>query len=393
MRAFYVEKILVAAGYKKQGIREPLTGLTCRIENRKMAKPTWEPVDARLTIAGVIEPLLQFSTNKNMIAINSASTPAGGETAEIVYLGNPGKEELAGMDLKGKIVLADASASAIYTAAVSKGARGILAYSMPSFNEPEFYRNAIRFQEIPLLDSIPQQWGILLSYAAREQLLNALAAGRVWVKVQVVTRLYASSELTLVANVAGTIQPRDRFIFSAHVQEPGANDNATGVATLAEMARVTARLVQRRQFIPGRTMTFIWGDEIVAARRYIRENKARAKGILWGLSLDMVGEDQNKNGGSFFVEKMPDPLAIWTRGNDHHTEWGGLPLSESDMFPHYFNDLLLNRCRQQAGENGWIVQSNPYEGGSDHTPFLEDPRPVDVALHRCFLPYRFQPKN
>jgi aminopeptidase YwaD len=40
------------------------------------------------------------------------------------------------------------------------------------------------------------------------------------------------------------------------------------------------------------------------------------------------------------------------------------------MFPHYFNDLLLNRCLFEAAKTGWTVRTNPYEGGSDHTPFL-----------------------
>ena len=68
---------------------------------------------------------------------------------------------------------------------------------------------------------------------------------------------------------------------------------------------------------------------------------------------------------------MPDPSAIWTRGNDKHTEWGGSVLKESDMMPNYFTDFLINRCRQQGLENGWMVNANPYEGGSDHTPFLQ----------------------
>ena len=33
-----------------------------------------------------------------------------------------------------------------------------------------------------------------------------------------------------------------------------------------------------------------------------------------------------KTGGTFLIEKMPDPSAIWTRGNDKHTEWGGRKL-------------------------------------------------------------------
>jgi hypothetical protein len=147
------------------------------------------------------------------------------------------------------------------------------------------------------------------------------------------------------------------------------------------MARVTATLVTQKKFSPKRTITFLWGDEIVSTGRYITADTLRAKGIKWGLSLDMVGEDVSKTGGSFLIEKMPDPSAIWTRGKDKHTEWGGRALQESDLFPHYFNDLTLNRCMQQGRDNGWVVKSNPFEGGSDHTPFLQAKIPGLLMWH------------
>ena len=81
------------------------------------------------------------------------------------------------------------------------------------------------------------------------------------------------------------------------------------------------------------------------------------------------------------IEKMPDPSAIWTRGKEKHTEWGGSVLKDSDMFAHYFTDFLLNRCRQQGKENGWVVNSNPFEGGSDHTPFLQAKIPGLLMWH------------
>jgi aminopeptidase YwaD len=41
----------------------------------------------------------------------------------------------------------------------------------------------------------------------------------------------------------------------------------------------------------------------------------------------MVGENTDITGGTFLIEKMPDPSAVWTRGNDKHTEWGGRKMS------------------------------------------------------------------
>jgi len=85
----------------------------------------------------------------------------------------------------------------------------------------------------------------------------------------------------------------------------------------------------------------------------------------------MVGENTNVTGGTFLIEKMPDPSAIWTRGADKHTEWGGEVLSLEDMKPHYLNDFILSNFKEQGEFANWKVETNPFEGGSDHTPFLQ----------------------
>ncbi|MFZ2904868.1 MAG: M28 family peptidase [Cyclobacteriaceae bacterium] len=377
----YVEKILQQAGFKKEVTGEADGPLTYRIETRKMRRPTWEPVSASLTIAGEATPILMYATNHNMMAVNSASTPEEGVTAEVIDVGQGTKQDFEGKEVAGKIVLGEAGARSLYSIAMEKGAVGVLAYSMPAYNQPEKHVNSIQFQNIPLKDIEQQKWAILLSYQAKEKLKAALAKGTLRVTVKTITKIYTADEFTLVANARGTTHPDERFVFSAHVQEPGANDNATGVGTLAEMARTTAELIQQKKFIPQRTITFLWGDEIISTDRYIKDDAVRARGIKWGLSLDMVGEDVSKTGGTFLIEKMPDPSAIWTRGKEKHTEWGGNVLTESQMFPHYFNDLLLNRCYQQARTNGWNVQSNPFEGGSDHTPFLQAKIPGLLMWH------------
>lgn len=377
----YVEKILQRAGFVKETRGEADGPLTYRIESRKMKGPTWEAMDASVWLENETVPLLTMSSNRNMIAIHSASTPANGESAELVFVGRGGAADFDKVDVKGKIVLGETSTGALYNRAIQRGALGVLGYSMPSYTEPKKYIHSIQFQGIPYTDSLHQKWGIALSYDAYARLKAALKKGTVHIRVNVHTRIYPSTELTLVANVRGETLPDERFVFSAHVQEPGANDNATGVGTLAEMARVTAELVNQKKIHPKRTITFLWGDEIVSTRRYIADDPIRAKGIKWGLSLDMVGENVSKTTGSFLIEKMPDPSAIWTRGKDKHTEWGGSKLSESDMFPHYFNDFLLNRCEQQSRFNGWVVNTNPFEGGSDHTPFLQAKIPGLLMWH------------
>jgi hypothetical protein len=99
------------------------------------------------------------------------------------------------------------------------------------------------------------------------------------------------------------------------------------------------------------------------------------------MSLDMVGEDARKTGGTFLIEKMPDPSAVWTRGDDHHTEWGGSPIAMDQVRPHFYNDFVLHRALEQAASTGWVVKTNPYEGGSDHIPFITAKKPAVLLWH------------
>jgi aminopeptidase YwaD len=374
----YVEDILKKAGYVEQKTSEFEGPLTYRIEKRPMKRNTWEPVNANVTIVGETAPLIAFQTNRNMIPINCPSTPAGGVTAEVIFVGKGSAADLEGKDLKGKIIFADAAAGRLLTAAVKGGAIGVMGYSVPKYNQPEKHQTSISFGSMPANSAI---WSLFLSYGVKEKLKAACLKGKVELKVNIATKIYQAEELTIVANVKGSVKPDERFVYSAHVQEPGANDNATGVGTLAEMARLTATLIKSGKLKPQRTLTFLWGDEIVSTGRYITDDKERAKGILWGMSLDMVGEDTKKTGGTFLIEKMPDPSAIWTRGTDKHSEWGAGDVKEKDLFPHYYNDFIFDICKAQGKFANWVVNFNPFEGGSDHTPFLQNKIPGLLMWH------------
>ena len=221
-----------------------------------------------------------------------------------------------------------------------------------------------------------------LSFDARRQLRAAAAAGPVRLQVETRSRFFQpATELAVVAEARGSARPEERFVYSAHVQEPGANDDASGVGTLTEMARTLAQLVKAGRVDPKRTITMLWGQEIRVTDRYLKQDTVRLKGVHWGISLDMTGEDTQKTGGTFLIEKMPDPSAIWTRGDDKHTEWGGRPLAEKDLRPHYFNDFLLARCLEQSRATGWVVKTNPFEGGSDHTAYLNNGKPGVLFWH------------
>ncbi|MEE9361787.1 MAG: M28 family peptidase [Cellulophaga sp.] len=376
---FRIESELKKSGYILESEASSVDRLTYRIEKRPLKRNTWEPVDAQISIVGDSTSLLKYATNRNMIYLNSVATPKEGLNAEVVFIEN--LDALTTTNVSGKIVFSELKSGKLFKEAVTeKGALGILTYNNPSYLQPEKNVTSIQFRSISSKIK-HNSWAIALSFEAKERLKNALSKGVVQVSVTIDTNIYASEELTIVADVKGSDLAKERLVFSAHIQEPGANDNATGVGTQLEMAAITSKLITSGILDLKRTLTFLWGDEIVSTKRYIEENKERAKNIKWGISLDMVGENTSLTGGSFLIEKMPDPSAIWTRGNDKHSEWGGKKLALEDMKPHYLNDFIISNFKEQGNYANWEVNTNPFEGGSDHTPFLRANIPGLLLWH------------
>jgi hypothetical protein len=353
--AHIVER-LEAAGFVPEVDASAASRLVYRIEEFPLDQPAWRPVNATLRIDGQDTPLMSFSTNRNMLALHSFSTPNGEVVVDVIDVGDGSDEALDAVDVRGKAVFGDRDITELFEdAVIARGAAGVLAYSMPSYTNPQSNDKAVQFGEIAY-DDARRSWGITLSYSAKERLRN-------------------------VAELRGSLRPQERFVFSAHVQEPGANDNASGVAAQLEMARVAARLLESGAVNPQRTITFLWGDEMASTRRFVNQCTARKQGILWGLSMDMVGQDMEKTGASFLIEKIPDPSAIWTRGTESFSEWGAGEFTRDMLMPHYLNDVVLGRALERAASNGWIVKTNPFEGGSDHQSFLESGIPAVLLWH------------
>lgn len=373
----HVAEELEAAGYVEESPGATGPPLWYRVESYPMDTPAWEPIAAAVTFAGG-DTLLDLSTNRNMLARMSHATPGGRDSGQLVDIGD--RTEVDCSEIRGRIVLANQNAGRLWRRLSDCDVVGVLGYSLADYLQPEVNRTSIQFTSIPY--SSEPAWAIALSFEAQAALREALERGDVNVDVSTdVVWTENAQELTVVAGIRGAAQPAEEFVFSAHVQEPGANDNASGVGAQLEMARVAATLVQAGEVAPGRSLVFLWGQEIRSTARYIEQDSVRAEGIKWGISLDMVGENTEITGGTFLVEKMPDPSAVWTRGDDKHSEWGGRPMTLEEMMPHYLNDYILNRARETALDSPWVVGANPYEGGSDHVPFLRAEIPSVLLWH------------
>ena len=52
-----------------------------------------------------------------------------------------------------------------------------------------------------------------------------------------------------------------------------------------------------------------------------------------------------------------------------------------EMKPHYLNDFILGNFKKQGEFANWEVNTNPFEGGSDHIPFLKADIPGLLLWH------------
>jgi hypothetical protein len=52
-----------------------------------------------------------------------------------------------------------------------------------------------------------------------------------------------------------------------------------------------------------------------------------------------------------------------------------------EMKPHYLNDFIITVFEDQGKRANWEVKTNPFEGGSDHTPFLDANLPGILLWH------------
>ncbi|MEO5898284.1 MAG: M28 family peptidase [Vicinamibacterales bacterium] len=379
---------LLTAGFKSEAAAE---ASFVRVDEFAKTDPGWDYSSGTLTIDGEPGPVLSKQQDRVSLAINSFPTAAGGLTARLVDVGNGATEgDYAGKDLKGAVVLGEASLGRLWQQAVrTRGAAGVVSteiarYIRPSdpaaMSEPQ--KDVLQWGGIPH-DPALKSFGFKASWRAGDRLRAALQANlETRVRVEINSNFYSGPNRTLVAEIPGRSRPEERVVMAAHVQEPGANDDASGCATLLALAKVLNDAIDRGALPrPERTLTFLWVDEIRGSQQWIASHPAEARQVQYMFSMDMTGEDTAKTGGTFLIEKQADPSAVWQRPSDPHSEWGAGRVKTETLKGSLLNDLHLAVARRRAADSGWVVRTNPYEGGSDHTAFASAGVPSLLNWH------------
>lgn len=359
-------------------------GIATHYDTITSASQGWEMHDAVLRLDGPAgETVLSMAQDRVPLAINSFPTPPGGVTARLIDVG-PGTAaaHYEGRDIAGAVVLADGAIGPVWNQAVkARGAAGVISTQIAGYTQPATTPDVLQWGAIPYAAEQPT-FGFKATPRATRRLRERLAAGAVTVHVMADTVFHRRPVRTLVAEFPGTRLPDERVVLVAHVQEPGANDNASGTGTLLAAAlALQAAFADGTLPRPARTLTLLWGDEIRASDAWIAADAARLSRVVAMMSLDMTGEDTTKTGGTFLIEKGPDPTALWARPTDPHSEWGASDVDRALLRGTFLNDLHLAAALRRARDTGWVVRTNPYEGGSDHTSFIKAGVPALLNWH------------
>ena len=185
------------------------------------------------------------------LCINSFSTPPGGVTAPLVDVGRGDRDEdYAGKDVKGAVVIGDADAgAAVAPRVIAHGAIGVISTRLGEYVNPDppgAPRDAARRVEHSAVGQHPVRRGAQGLRRSRPHRTPRARAAQ-GARARPATRHGARDHREHVLDQARRARSSPRFpaasrrtsaiVIAAHVQEPGANDNASGVATLAELAR------------------------------------------------------------------------------------------------------------------------------------------------------------
>ena len=138
--------------------------------------------------------------------------------------------------MKGAIVLATGSLGQVFAQAVrSRGAAGVISSDIAPYTRPAETPDVLQWGSIPADDTL-RSFGFKATPRAAARLRDELAKGAVNVHVEIESTFHRGRIARWSSRFPAASHPDERIVLAAHVQEPGANDNASGCGTLLAAA-------------------------------------------------------------------------------------------------------------------------------------------------------------
>ncbi len=323
--AEYAQSTMDAIGLKKVELVEtPADGVT-RFGFWTMPL-AWDVNRATLEI---VEPavspemrvLADYSQQPTSLVMWSGPTPPGGITAEIVELKSSAPEDIARVDVKGKIVFfteiknanvrdsATIKLGEIKAALAKLGVVGIISDSTenPDLANDHYWVNSYgdagwgftkAGSPMPAFSITPRQGTYLRNLLVR--------FGKVRVKALVDAKLYSGSYPYATGVIEGSGSDEE-VLELGHTTEPGASDNATGVASMLEAVATVNRAIQAGKLPrPRRSIRILAMPELYGSMHYVASNPERIKRTVGAICVDSAAGPYDMSGTEYFFRMNPD---------------------------------------------------------------------------------------
>jgi aminoglycoside 3-N-acetyltransferase len=254
-----------------------------------------EASDIRSATVDVIAPVrlrvLDYEKNPWHVIQWSAATPPGGLRSELVIVDSEDDLSRYGRTLEGKTVLTRMNPKGLLGRLTAAGALAVI-----SDRGIEDLPDATAWMKfgwgaIPLSEAGARLVGLVLSRSKGQNLrdLHSKHAGKLTLHLNVDVRPYIGDHDLVSGIVKGGQAPQEELWVLAHSAEPGAIDNASGVATCIEAARtIESAIAKGRIERPKRSIRFLSGFECYSFFNYM-EFARRYQTPLAGLCVDTVG--------------------------------------------------------------------------------------------------------
>lgn len=329
---------------------------------------TWDGISGSLwEISPNTAKIADYQDLAATLAQGSANADVQGE---LIWIGRGTEKELEGLDLKGKIVVTEASGGRVHDRVVAKGAVGVISFNSPRplVDPIQIPNSGIRSQNPTFCFNLTPRDG----YALRDRLLYG---EKITVHAKVETTTEETDIEVPTCYIPGTDPDAGEVIFVAHLYEGyvklGANDNISGSAALIEAARTIHELYNSGRLPRAkRGMRFLWVPEFQGSIPWAVANKEELEKALCAINLDMVGLWLSKSESYYCVHRT-------TMGNPHYLN------DVAESFYHYMGatnrslvatgmgrpDALKPVYSLTGSRDPFYYTINTHYGASDHEVF------------------------
>jgi hypothetical protein len=344
------------------------------------ARPAWDVESAELwevrNTGGGVERLVRVASFGAMPVALAQDSESGEVTARLVDVGNgTSPADYEGRNVRGSLVLAGAQPGPVAELAVARyGAAGIVSYAQNQrtawYGEDE---NLVRWGHFETF-APHKSFGFMVSLKQARQWQQRLARGEaVLLQAAVKAGQHPGAYSIVTATIPGADPARrnDEIVFSCHLdhQRPGANDNASGCATILEVARTFARLIDGGRLArPARTLRFIWPPEIEGTVTYLNARPEVAARIKAAIHLDMVGGGPVTK-AVFHVTRGPASLPSFV--NDVAAALGAFVNEETMAFASAKRPSAFPLTSREGGKEPLQAELSDFTSGSDHQIYTE----------------------